>query len=508
MQIKPERTLLSAEATLIASGTIGVIAILGLVTVLLANLWKDTTRDAERSASNLIRLIDADVRRTIELYDLALSGIIEAEKFKTIKDLSPEARHALIFSRVVATHYMGGLLRLNAAGDIIADSTSLEPRVGNFADRDYFQLHKADPDLGLLIGRPIKVRLSDQEWRIPITRRVSTADGRFDGVVMGAMRVSYFDHLFGKLDIGSQGSITLLKSDGTLLARRGLPGELDMVGRNGLDFPNFHRIINGYSKNFSGSSAYDHIRRIYSFAHVENLPLIVVVALSANEVYGGWIQAAIVVGGITFVLCLGVGAVVVLLLREFRQRRLTESALSELAVTDGLTGLCNRRHLEEVLRVECARSARNQQPLALLMIDVDHFKAFNDRHGHRIGDGVLVDLAVIIRALLKRPADVGARYGGEEFAVILPDTDLAGGLRVAEAIRARMAGRPPVGQDLRAGTVSIGVVSRILTPGYGVDDLVMDADKALYAAKGAGRNRVVPAADEADREDLISLSTE
>ncbi|HAQ00420.1 MAG TPA: GGDEF domain-containing protein, partial [Rhodospirillum rubrum] len=104
------------------------------------------------------------------------------------------------------------------------------------------------------------------------------------------------------------------------------------------------------------------------------------------------------------------------------------------------------------------------------------------RHGHRIGDGVLVDLAVIIRALLKRPADVGARYGGEEFAVILPDTDLAGGLRVAEAIRARMAGRPPVGQDLRAGTVSIGVVSRILTPGYGVDDLVMDADKALYAA--------------------------
>jgi diguanylate cyclase (GGDEF)-like protein len=182
--------------------------------------------------------------------------------------------------------------------------------------------------------------------------------------------------------------------------------------------------------------------------------------------------------------------------RELRRRELAEqdlaelaTALSGMAVTDPLTGLGNRRHFDSLLQREWRRAARSKSWVSLLMIDIDHFKAFNDHYGHQQGDEVLRILAKAISGSTRRPGDSGARYGGEEFAVVLPDTDLRGAMAVAENIRAAFINREEAGELAAAlPTISIGV-SSVRPAGNGETTLVRSADQALYAAKEGGRNR-------------------
>jgi diguanylate cyclase (GGDEF)-like protein len=168
--------------------------------------------------------------------------------------------------------------------------------------------------------------------------------------------------------------------------------------------------------------------------------------------------------------------------------------LAQLAVTDGLTGLYNHRHLHERLALEVERSQRSGLPLSVLMLDVDHFKLFNDSFGHPAGDEVLRQVARVLNDT-RRANDVVARYGGEEFAVILVDTAKFTAAKVAERVRERIAAHDfhdPAHRTQRGTpiTVSLGVAT---FPDDGVDAeaLIRAADTALYAAKRSGRNRVV-----------------
>jgi len=175
--------------------------------------------------------------------------------------------------------------------------------------------------------------------------------------------------------------------------------------------------------------------------------------------------------------------------------------LAALSITDGLTGLANRRHFDDVLRTECARAARLEQPLALVMLDVDHFKTFNDRYGHQTGDACLVRVAHALAAAVRRGGDLAARYGGEEFAIVLPNTGASEARRVGETLRGAVEALaiPHAGAAAGRVTISVGVA---LQPGPGAADrgpdaLLRLADAALYRAKGAGRNRVVLGAADA-----------
>ena len=172
-------------------------------------------------------------------------------------------------------------------------------------------------------------------------------------------------------------------------------------------------------------------------------------------------------------------------------------------LTDSLTGLYNRRHLQHRVRQEVTRAQRYGQTLSCLFVDADHFKAINDRHGHGAGDQVLVALAQRLRARL-RASDLPTRYGGEEFAVLLPETDLPNALLLAEQIRATIAAEAialETGEQVSI-TVSIGVAELDpldARPTAG-DGLLQAADDALYRAKAAGRNRVAGAAAPDRRE--------
>ncbi len=169
--------------------------------------------------------------------------------------------------------------------------------------------------------------------------------------------------------------------------------------------------------------------------------------------------------------------------------------LERQALTDSLTGLANRRALDLGLEREWKRADREDRPLSVLILDIDHFKAFNDACGHPAGDACLQLVARCLEQRLRRPGDLAARQGGEEFAVLLPDTDLAGALAVAEDIRGKISAldRAHPSSPLGRLTVSLGAACRRPGQGGTPEGLLAEADQALYKAKAAGRNRVAAA---------------
>jgi diguanylate cyclase (GGDEF)-like protein len=178
----------------------------------------------------------------------------------------------------------------------------------------------------------------------------------------------------------------------------------------------------------------------------------------------------------------------------------SERRYRELANADALTGLANRRGFDERLEEEWSRAERRGESLALLLIDVDLFKSYNDIYGHIGGDACLRCIASVIADALQRHSDVAARFGGEEFAVILPDTRLEGALRVAENIRQAVVtmNLPHSGNPNGVQTISIGVAAAVPAKNTALASLLTDSDHALYRAKYLGRNRVEGAAEVTD----------
>ncbi len=207
---------------------------------------------------------------------------------------------------------------------------------------------------------------------------------------------------------------------------------------------------------------------------------------------GSW--AASIMIGLTLESLLQTVGMAFLLLAMMKERVELRSSeqLRALALLDGLTEVGNRRLFDRQLEIEIRRARRVGVPVALLLIDVDHFKAFNDAFGHQQGDDCLRAVAKTIAALVRRPGDLTARYGGEEFAVLLPEIDLGGAVELAEVLR---LGVRTLGFKHATGfgvlTISIGVAAVLpRQPEATGDALVHAADRALYEAKAAGRDRV------------------
>lgn len=186
-------------------------------------------------------------------------------------------------------------------------------------------------------------------------------------------------------------------------------------------------------------------------------------------------------------------------LRQSQQQLLEANLeLRRLSQSDGLTGLSNRRYLDEYLVAEWRRGAREQSELSMLMIDVDNFKLYNDTYGHVAGDEVLKRIASTVENCLSRPADLAARFGGEEFAVVLPRTSIIGVRLLAETIRREVeALRLPHANSSTSEyvTISIGGAATVPAPEVATTSLIEAADLALYRSKRDGKNRIVVDAD-------------
>lgn len=191
-----------------------------------------------------------------------------------------------------------------------------------------------------------------------------------------------------------------------------------------------------------------------------------------------------------------------------KQLHNANNTLQRLVMQDGLTGIANRRCFDLTLQKELRRQARSDMPLALLLIDVDQFKKFNDAYGHNAGDTCLRAIAGTMAAQVKRPADLVARFGGEEFAIVLPDTDLAGAMALAERVRWAVRLLDILHRDNACGvaTVSIGVaVGRPRRHPLTAENLIERADEALYQAKDGGRDQVVLASGSSESMEIEEI---
>jgi len=184
-------------------------------------------------------------------------------------------------------------------------------------------------------------------------------------------------------------------------------------------------------------------------------------------------------------------------LRDMTDHKRAQIALEHLATRDGLTGVSNRRSFDEKLGNEWRRERRDSLPLSLIMVDVDHFKRYNDAYGHPKGDECLRSIAGAMTEVVFRPGDMVARYGGEEFAIVLPTTDIEGAGAVARRIQQRLAALAiPHGGGVQGRvTLSMGVASAVPGESGDRESLIAAADAALYRAKNAGRNRLVLATE-------------
>ncbi|MGF6275246.1 diguanylate cyclase (GGDEF)-like protein [Massilia sp. UYP11] len=230
----------------------------------------------------------------------------------------------------------------------------------------------------------------------------------------------------------------------------------------------------------------------------------IAVGQAKDELLGPWKRASILIGAAVFLIAATFALFARKLIGQFiiRDRldqklraysqdlRRDNLGLQQLAHTDTLTRLANRRRFDEVLAQELARAARGNNPLALILLDVDFFKKFNDHYGHPAGDACLQEVGRMLARQVNRNGDLAARYGGEEFAIILPHTDLAGATAVAERIRAEIMALRLPHRESPLGMVSASLGVAALVAPTDARDLVARADRQLYEAKRRGRNRV------------------
>lgn len=491
------RKPLTVATWLSCVGIVVGLGILGFGIHTLAESRRDAWSRAEQSMTNLTLALGQDITHSLSIFSQALSGAEEAYRMDGVSELSPELRQAVVFSHATAQADFGSMIMLDRDGWVVLGSNATVPLQINLSDRDYFTVHRDEPHTGLFVSRPFISRFGKPEPSIALSRRLSAPNGDFVGVVAGSVRISFFRHLLEKLNLGQHGSVRIMRTDGSLISRfpeGEVPADAEQAGADLLKMT-----TTGLSGQFIAPSSSDRPERLVAYRTVEGLPLVLGVAMATQDIYSGWWHQAVVIS----ILIITLGAVNITLSLFFRHEMqlrmrvealLTEAAgkLSVLALTDGLTQIGNRRAFDTELDRVWRAAIRAEEPVALLMLDADHFKAYNDTQGHQAGDEVLTTIAAFIKERLRRPTDFVARYGGEEFVALLPDTESEGAMEIAEMIRSTIAraGITHPRSPHRCVTVSVGVAIAYPRRGQSASVLIQEADAALYRAKQTGRNRV------------------
>ncbi|RZI73173.1 MAG: diguanylate cyclase [Pseudomonas sp.] len=404
-----------------------------------------------------------------------------------------------------SNQHVHGLFVYDAQGAWLINSQGSAPAGANNADRAYFIHHRNDPSLAIRVDKPIVSR-STGVWVIPVSRRLNDSAGHFVGVVLATIDLAHLRELLAGYQIGEHGAVNVAQANTAILVRR--PFTVESLGKEMTASAMKQQVLSQPSGNFEIISPVDGVERVASFQRMPNHPLVVTVALSKQEMLSEWRETTWIQTLWIVLLCAITALAGSLVIRAVRQRVKVELDLNEtrdeltkanerlaqLASYDGLTGLANRRAFDETLERDFAESCRSGQPLSLVMIDVDHFKQYNDLHGHPRGDWCLQQVARAIESAARRPLDFVARYGGEEMVMVLPNTDAAGALVVAEMARSTVQAMQILHstQPPRDVSISLGVASRTFDNALpNMQALIQRADEALYQAKAAGRNQVV-----------------
>jgi len=471
--------------------------------LILATAWQMAQSSGERvdaakiTVSNIVLAAEQQARDTMLQADNTLRDLAERVAHDGSGPDQQERLAKLMARQVNNIEGVQGLFIFDAHGNWMANSFSEGLHTKNNSDRAYFVYHREHDDQSIHIGSIVESRTTG-EMVIPISRRIETADGAFAGVALATVPVSYFQSFFKRMDVDDAGVIFLALDNGEFLARR--PTVAALMTTNLSKGEIFSRYL---PQSDSGTaiikSIVDGIERIYAYRRLAGLPIVAAAGVSYEHVFAPWwsyvYQSVALVGSIILALAF-LGN---LLYRQIQQLLVAERELKAIrkeleviAHTDGLTSLANRRNFDLAMDKEWKRATRNQTSISVILLDIDLFKQYNDHYGHLSGDDCLVRVANLIAANVNRPGDIAARYGGEEFVVLLPDTELAGAVVVAENIRLSLlcAKIQHSASPFGIVTISSGVVSTAKTGEENQKEFLIKADRLLYSAKTQGRNRV------------------
>ncbi|WCM22553.1 diguanylate cyclase [Paraburkholderia bryophila] len=487
--IRP-RVSISGPRVLFAWAMVFALCMLAIFAAILGQARVDAFNHSAETSRNVAVLVERDIERNVELYNLSMQAVVDSLRDPEVRNSSVRLQRHALFDRLSTDRYLTEMVVIDATGRVVLDAASDTPRGGNFSGASFFTVHRESASVGLYFSRPYHSTVSDRSLSIALSRRISNPDGSFAGVVMMGIDLNYFRALLGGLSIGPHGSISLVSRDGIMIMRQ--PYSTPMIGLDISRAATINHFRTTSEGIFTASASVDGVRRQYIFRNFRNLPLIVMVAQAESDIYAQWSDWAIHMGLVMAAFCAVFVGVSAWLGMQQRERLRAEAELWMLARTDELTGLKNRRTLFESLDHEWRRARRTRNPLSLLFIDIDNFKAYNDTYGHQAGDDTLAAVARCIAGNVLRLGDCAGRYGGEEFVVVLPDTDEKGSVIVAEKIRACVSamGMEHIASLYGHVTVSIGASTKIADQDTGSHAILQAADQALYQAKDAGRNRV------------------
>ncbi|WP_145010397.1 GGDEF domain-containing protein [Pseudomonas oryzihabitans] len=497
-----------------AAQRLALLLLIGAVAVILAleswQVWRNYQNafaSARSDVGNIALAAAQHADDAIKEADSLLVSIRDRLEDQPLDELDRPRVHRLLARQAALLPQLHGLFIYDRDGSWrMTDKSSTPPPASN-ADREYFQFHRQHREDQLHVGAVIESR-STHELIIPVSRRLEDREGRFAGVLLATIRLQYFIDYYARFRLDARGAISLALEDGTLMVRR--PYDPQHIGTTLADGELFRQYVTQAANGTALVRALiDGQERLYAFQRLEGYPLVALAGISKGDILASWRQdmlRSVIVVGIIIVGMLIFGFS---LLREIRASLRSEAALRQahddlhlLTLKDSLTGLGNRRQFDTLLPVELARAQRNHQPLSLLMIDIDHFKAYNDHYGHPAGDRCLQAVAGVVASAARRPGDLAVRYGGEEMALLLPNCDAAGAQRVAHTVQERlqMLEVPHATSPFGRITVSLGFA--VQWPGQPQPplpaELLASADAALYRAKHLGRNRTHPSPDAAD----------
>ncbi len=457
--------------------------------------------DAIHSLSNVAASLAIDLSHALELLDRSLQGVVNEWQNDEIRALKPSLRHLVLFDPSMSAEAFGPVVVLDPYGSVLARSDEEErdpygsaakpsdrPQKTNdtYAGRWEFKIQVEGAAHGLYVGQGF-LNTEDGQWSIPVSRRMTTPDGAFAGVVAGTLKMSYVQGVYDRIGLRSGALLALGTDDGLLLARR------PMLGSGFGNAP--AKSINGqigHSRTegvYQARSKLDGVEKLYSFHRVGHLPLVQYAGMPTADVYADWRERTSMMGGLLAVLSVGILLLQLMLGRELRSRIAAETMLEELASRDPLTGIANRRVFDAALEREWQLAIRRGSAVGLLMIDVDHFKGYNDLYGHLGGDDVLRTIAARIGVVSERLGGLACRFGGEEFAVLLPAMVAVGAHVAQDLVREiRDCALPSAASPSGIITISVGVAAAVPYVGDPSGSLIASADRQLYLAKSNGRD--------------------
>ncbi|GGG22079.1 diguanylate cyclase [Rhizobium wenxiniae] len=601
-----------------ATGMVFCACVLGLLCLVIWDEYEGWASAVARIEHGLLQdafAIGQHVDDSIQVAELALSDIItEIDDEKGSPQLQGKIVNVMK-RQIGVVRRLDSLSFIGANGRLIATSVANGSSGVDFGDRIYFKYHSTHDSPASFVGPPVLDRLRSG-WIITVSRRYNLKDGSYGGVVVATVSLRYLADFFQKFDIGANGTVLLVKGDGTILTR--MPMNENILGTDMSGHDLFQAHLSRRTEGvYHYTSPVDGMKRISAYKKSQATGIVTQIAASRAETLTNWITAA-QIRWLSFLAMFGLACVIgwrwniQAKLRRISQRELTrldeeirviaessadliqrlsldgtreyvsqaslslygippadlmgrnmlegleeESAsnvrlalqqmrngkpsekvtasrklqngrviwvettfsrcephpgspasivavtrditrqkeerdnLDALAKTDGLTGIANRRVLDERLS-EYSAMAALPHPVSFLLIDADNFKSYNDQYGHDAGDTCLKAIAQALQTAVANQGDLAARYGGEEFALLLPGTDAPQAMVVAEGVRGAIeelciehAGNPPYNK----ATVSIGIATLSAGSRSDASSLVHTADQALYAAKSGGRNQ-------------------